>query len=65
MPIGNRKQYLNKDGTNHYRSAIYLTEQDQLMFEYLKKEYNLNGSALVRHLITETYSILKYVDEKK
>lgn len=60
-----RTKYSNRDGTFHYRTAIYMNEQDQEMYEWLKAKYGMNGSSLIRHLITEAYSILKYVKVKK
>ncbi len=59
-----RQPKYNKDGTIFYRACFYMNEQDNEMFEFLREVYGLNGAALVRHLITEVYSIIKHVENK-
>lgn len=59
-----RKKYLTPNGAEWSKTTLYLNELDQEIFEFLKKEYNLNGSALVRHLLTETYTLIKYIGKK-
>ena len=45
--------------------SFYLTPSDQEMLEYLSKVYGLNSSAVIRRLVTEAYSIIKYAEQKK
>ena len=51
------REYLHK--------SFYLKPQDQEMLIYLAGVYKMNPSAVIRHLITEQYAILKYVEQKK
>lgn len=49
----------------YHHKSFYLTPIDQEMLEYLSKVYGFNQSAVMRKLITEAYSILRYVEQKK
>jgi hypothetical protein len=60
-----RKKRYTKNGLEWSKATIYLNEQDERMLEELKRIYGLNYSALIRHLITEVYSILTYVEQNK
>lgn len=44
--------------------SFYLTPSDKEMLDYLVKVYGLNASAVMRRLITEAYTIVKYVEQK-
>lgn len=49
---------------NPFKTSIYLTVQDQYMLDYLCKLHISNRGAMMRRLITEAYSIIKYVEQK-
>ncbi len=52
--------------TKKYRhKSFYLTPSDQEMLLYLSCVYGLNPSAVIRRLITEAHSIMRYVEQKK
>lgn len=44
--------------------SFYLTPSDREMLSYLVKINGSNASAVIRKLIIESYSILKYVEQK-
>lgn len=43
-------------------TTFYLTHSDQEMLSYLIGIYGSNASAVIRRLIIECYSILKYAE---
>lgn len=53
-----------KPRDNPFKTSIHLTVQDQIMLDYLCKLHNANRGAMIRRLITEAYSIIKYVEQK-
>lgn len=44
--------------------SFYMTPSDKEMLDFLSNYYGINRSALIRRLLTEAYSILKYVEQK-
>ncbi len=53
-----------KPRVNPFKTSIHLTLQDQIMLDYICKIYESNRGATMRRLITEAYSIIKYVEQK-
>lgn len=49
---------------NAFKTSIYLPTTDKLMLDYLCKVHDATPSATMRRLITEAYSIIKYVEQK-
>lgn len=45
--------------------SFYLTEKTQKELEFLHDVYGENQSAVIRRLITEAYSILRYAKQYK
>lgn len=43
--------------------SFYLTPHDQEMLKYLSQVYGQNPSGVMRKLIAEAYSIIKYVNQ--
>jgi hypothetical protein len=50
--------------TNPFKTSIYLPTTDKLMLDYLCQVHDATPSATIRRLITEAYSIIKYVEQK-
>ena len=53
-----------KSPYNPDKTSIGLGTQDRLMLDYLCQLHDHNRSAMIRRLITEAYSIIKYVEQK-
>jgi len=53
-----------QSNTNAFKTSIYLPTQDRLMLDYLCQVHDATPSATMRRLITEAYSIIKYVEQK-
>lgn len=52
--------------TQKYKyKSFYLTPNDVEMLKYLGEVYGCNHSMLIRKLITEAYSIIKFVKQGK
>jgi hypothetical protein len=49
---------------NHFKTSIGLTMQDQVMLDYLCKIHNYDRTNMVRRLVIEAYSVIKYVEQK-
>jgi hypothetical protein len=62
--VKKKKPQTNRGKTYEYKS-FFVTKSDKEMLQYLSKVYGLNESAVIRRLITEAFSILRYVEQKK
>lgn len=49
----------------YIHKSFYLTPSDKEMLEYLSRIFGLNESATIRRLLTESFSIIKYAEQKK
>lgn len=54
----------NKPKTNPFKTSIYLPTQDKVMLDFLCEAHEATPSAMMRRLITEAYTIIKYVEQK-
>lgn len=45
--------------------CFYMTHSDKEMIDYLSKKFGINPSAVIRRLLTETFSILKYKEREE
>lgn len=55
---------MTKKESNGFKTSIYLPTQDRLMLDYLCKVHDATPSSTMRRLITEAYSIIRYVEQK-
>lgn len=53
-----------KSRINPFKTSIYLPTQDKLMLDYLCNVHDATPSATIRRLITEAYTIIKYIEQK-